>query len=59
VNEVSYLGAHTEEIDTPALDDPDLGKYPVAYIIEVGWWTMIDSESAGLRACLQKGASFA
>jgi hypothetical protein len=55
LNEVSYLGAHSEEIDTLALDDPDLGKYPVAYIIEVGWWTMSDSESAGLRAYLQKG----
>src|SRR3984893_6368132 len=55
MNEVSYLGAHSDEIDTLALDDPDLGKYPVAYIIEVGWWTMNDSEAAGLRAYLQKG----
>src|SRR3984893_9952162 len=55
MNEVSYLGAHSDEIDTLALDDPDLGQYPVAYIIEVGWWTMNDGEAAGLRAYIQKG----
>ena len=55
MNEVSYLGAHDEEINTLALDDPDLFKYPVAYIIEVSWWTMTDSQAAALRAYLQKG----
>ena len=38
-----------------ALDDPELFKYPLAYIIEVGWWTLTDSEAAGLRAYLAKG----
>ena len=37
------------------LDDPELFKYPVAYIIEVGWWQMTDSEAAGLRDYLHKG----
>ena len=54
MNEVSYLGAH-EEINTLTLDDPDLFKYPVAYIIEVSWWTLSDREAAALRAYLQKG----
>src|SRR5262249_50593671 len=54
MNEVSFLGAH-EEINTVALDDPELFKYPIAYIIEVGWWTVTDREAAGLRAYLQKG----
>ena len=35
MNEVSYLGAHDAEINTLALDDPELFHYPVAYIIEV------------------------
>jgi hypothetical protein len=55
MNEVSFLGAHDEEVDTIALDDPELCKYPIAYIIEVDWWAMTDREAASLRAYLQKG----
>ena len=55
MNEITYLGAHSDDIDTMALDDPNLGRYPVAYIIEVGWWTMTDREAAGLRAFMLKG----
>ena len=55
MNEVSYLSPHTEEINTLALDDPDLFKYPVAYIIEPDWWAMTGSEAIALRAYLQKG----
>ena len=55
INELSYVGAHADAINVLALDDPELFKYPVAYIIEGGWWTMTDREGAGLRAYLQKG----
>jgi hypothetical protein len=55
MNEVSYLRPHLDEINTLTLDDPELTKYPVAYIIEVGWWTMTDREAAALRSYLQKG----
>src|SRR4051812_19126686 len=55
MNEVTYLGPHTEEIKTLTLDDPQLFKYPVAYIIEVDWWAMTEREAAGLRAYLKKG----
>src|ERR1041385_6220880 len=55
MNEVSYLGAHDEDINTVTLDDPELFRYPIAYIIEVGWWTVTDREAAGLRAYLLKG----
>src|SRR5262249_46468291 len=54
MNEVSFLNAH-EDINTVTLDDPELFRYPIAYIIEVGWWTASDREVAGLRAYLQKG----
>src|SRR5689334_5615167 len=54
MNNVSLLGAH-EEINTVTLDDPELMKYPIAYIIEVSWWTLNDREAAGLRAFMQKG----
>jgi hypothetical protein len=55
MNEVSYLGAHDNDINSIALDDPALGRYPVAYIIEVGWWTLSDREADALRAYLLKG----
>jgi hypothetical protein len=37
------------------LDDPELFKYPIATIIEVGYWRPSDSEVANLRAYLLKG----
>jgi hypothetical protein len=55
MNEITFLAPHTEEINTLSLDDPELFKYPIAYIIEVDWWQMTDSEAAGLRAYLEKG----
>ena len=55
MNEVSYLGAHTEEINTLTLDDPELFKYPVAYVIEPDWWAMTDREGKALREYLQRG----
>ena len=55
MNEVSYLGAHVDEINTLKLDDPELAKYPLAYVIEPDWWAMTDSEGAALRDYLQRG----
>ncbi len=55
MNEVSYLGARGDDINSLALDDPELFKYPVAYIIEVGWWQMRDSEARALRQYILKG----
>src|SRR5438067_1047759 len=42
MREVTYLDAHANETDVLTLDDPNLFKYPVAYIIEVSWWAMTD-----------------
>ena len=55
MNEVSFLNPHTEEINAITLDDPELFRYPIAYVIEVDWWAMTDSEAAALRTYLQKG----
>jgi hypothetical protein len=55
MNELSYLNPHMDEINAIALDDPEIFKYPVAYVIEVDWWAMSDAEAVGLRAYLQKG----
>jgi uncharacterized protein DUF4159 len=55
MNDISYLGPHVEDVNVLRLDDPELFKYPIAYIIEVGWWTLSDAEAAALRAYIQKG----
>jgi hypothetical protein len=55
MNEVTYLNPHLEESAVFSLDDPELFKYPLAYMTEPGFWTMGDEEAAGLRAYLLKG----
>lgn len=55
LNEISYLGARVEQSNVMALDDPDLPRYPVAYMCEPGRWTMTDPEAAAFRAYLLKG----
>src|SRR5436190_12817623 len=40
MNEVSYLSPHLDDITTLTLDDPELFRYPIAYIIEINWWDM-------------------
>lgn len=55
MTDVSFLNPHIDEANVLALDDPELFKYPVAYIIEVGWWTVTDAQAAALRAYIQKG----
>jgi hypothetical protein len=55
VNEMSYLNPHTDETNILTFDDPELFKYPVAYLCEPGRWTVTDAEAAGLRGYLEKG----
>jgi hypothetical protein len=49
----TYMRENSGRILT--LDDPELFNYPVATIIEVGYWQPSDSEIANLRAYLLKG----
>ena len=55
LNEVTYLNPHVEETNVFRLDDPNLFKFPVAYMTEAGYWELSDKEAAGLRAYLKKG----
>jgi hypothetical protein len=55
MTDMSELDPHVDDINVLTLDDPELFKYPVAYIIEVGWWSLTDVEAAALRAYIQKG----
>ncbi len=38
-----------------ALDDPELFKYPIAYMTEAGYWELTDKEATSFRAYLEKG----
>ena len=38
MNDLSFFNARTDEVNVISLEDPELFKYPLAYIIEVGWW---------------------
>jgi hypothetical protein len=55
MNAITALGPHVDDVNVLSLDDPAIFKYPLLYIIEVGWWQMTDAEAAALRTYLQKG----
>lgn len=53
--DISLLDARLDDFGLMTFDDPHLFHYPIAYLIEVGWWQVTDKEAAGLRNYLQKG----
>lgn len=55
LKEITFLDLHLDESHILALDDPELFKYPIAYMSEPGYWTMSDSEVEGMRNYFRKG----
>ena len=55
MNELTFLHAHDEGVNVLTLDDPRLFQYPIAYIIEVSWWTMTSQQGTKLREYIKKG----
>ena len=55
LNEVTYINPRLDGVASVGFDDPELFRYPLAYLIEVGWWEMTDAEAVNLRAYLAKG----
>lgn len=53
--ELTLMPTRDNESNILTLDDPELFKYPLAYMSEPGDWTMSDAEAEGLRAYLLKG----
>ena len=53
--EVTALRPHVAGSNIHTLDDPELLKYPVAYLSEPGYWIPSDAEVQGLRVYLAKG----
>jgi hypothetical protein len=55
LSEVTLISPYMEGGKVLDVDDPELFKYPVAYIVEVGYWRPSDSEVGALREYLLKG----
>lgn len=56
INELTNLDPHTMETNVLGIGDPELFKYPVAYLCEPGYaFDMSDEEAANLRDYLNKG----
>jgi hypothetical protein len=55
LRELSTLRPYMDGGNVFRLDDPELFKYPLAYLCEPGFWIPTDAEAAALRAYLAKG----
>jgi hypothetical protein len=55
LRELTYIDIHTDGSLILTLDDPELFRYPVAYMWEPGYWNLTDPEAERFREYLQKG----
>jgi len=55
LKELTTIGVQTGGSNVLSAGDPELFRYPVAYMAEPGYWTLTDEEAATLRAYLRKG----
>jgi hypothetical protein len=55
LRELTALDIHTDASRILTLDDPDLFKYPLAFMWEPGFWNLTDREGEAFRAYLLKG----
>ena len=55
LDELSTINPRMDASNILAFDDPELFKYPVAYVSEPGYWVPSEKEADGARKYLQKG----
>jgi hypothetical protein len=55
LKDVTALDIRTDASLILTLDDPELFKYPIAFMWEPGFWNLTDSEAVSFRAYLLKG----
>jgi hypothetical protein len=55
IGEITSVRARTDGSEILTLDDPELMKFPVAYLCEAGYWQPNEAEVKGLRNYLLKG----
>ena len=53
--EITALRPHPNRYNIFRMDDPELLRYPVAYLSEPGYWYPRESEVMGLRRYIEKG----
>ena len=55
VDETTYVRGQIDDSNVLALDDPELFKFPVAYVVEPGYWNPTEREVHALGDYLKKG----
>ena len=55
LKDITSLRMHPDGSNIFRMDDPELLKFPIAYLSEPGYWYPSDSEAQGLRTYLDKG----
>jgi hypothetical protein len=55
IDELTGVRANVDGHNILSVGDPELFKYPLAYLVEPGWMTLSDEEAANLQAYLHKG----
>jgi hypothetical protein len=55
LDETTFVRAQTQSSNILGFDDPELFNFPIAYIVEVGFWNPSESEVAALGDYLRKG----
>jgi hypothetical protein len=55
MRELSLVNMRTDGSRILMLDDPELFKYPIAFMWEPGFWNLTDEEATAFRAYLAKG----
>ena len=55
LNDLTTVHPHVRQSNIHAMDDPELGRYPIAYLSEPGWWHPDEDQAKGLRTWLAKG----
>jgi hypothetical protein len=55
LSELTSMSPYMDGGNILAVDDPELFKYPVAYMAEPGFWTLTEDEAESLRNYLLKG----
>jgi hypothetical protein len=55
LRELTYLDIRIDGSRVLTLDDPELMKFPIAFMWEPGFWELSDTEASAFRAYLLKG----
>lgn len=55
LDELTGIGPYVDGGNILTVDDPELFRYPIAYLVEPGFWTLTPGEAESLRNYLLKG----